>query len=78
MTSSRESWLQLSLQAFKRPFLALVQQSVHTIPIRGNASQLRYKESTHLEFVARILCGLAPILVNRHYQTLAITALTDG
>lgn len=62
MTSSREAWLQLSLQAFNKPFLVLVQRSVHTIPIRGIASQVRYKESTHLEFVARILCGLAPTL----------------
>jgi hypothetical protein len=63
----------LAFTLFEKLVLLSNGQLKSNLPICGNDNPERYMSSTHLEFVGRTLCGVAPFI---ELNDLALTGLT--
>lgn len=61
--SVRNQWFSILQSSIADKLLLLSKQQLKsTLPIIGSDSPSRYTSSTHLEFVGRTLCGIAPLI----------------
>ena len=57
----KAGWVKVLRQSFDNPLEVLLRCEIKSLlPLRGQAECSRYENSTHLEFIGRLLCGIAP------------------